>query len=265
MVVAIFLAFFYAYVAFLFVAPPAVGAVLITVGLRGSKRIFIVAGIACAVFPEVYYFLDPHLSSLANQSRAASLASLPRVKLADDDTRTLVIRSYLTNKELTRLLQTGGIDRIVEVNNHRDLFRPREPDLLLATTVVTASRAPGCQTLTYKLWAEKRHSFNESRAASCVSTTSEHLRHDELLGMDAVVYAADNETSLVRPGTIFGGGAYEMRHRHEGRDDLIAYTEDVKVERQISPFCLPVMPCLQPIPHQGIDRLKFILESLARS
>jgi hypothetical protein len=79
--------------------------------------------------------------------------------------------------------------------------------------------------------------------------------------MDAVVYATGNETSLVRPGTILDGAAYELRHRHEGRDDLIAYAEDVTVERQISPFCFPAAPCLQPIPHQGIDRLKFILDS----
>ena len=78
--------------------------------------------------------------------------------------------------------------------------------------------------------------------------------------MDLVVYASDNETSLLRPGTTFAGGAYELRHRHEGRDELIAYAEELRVERQISPFCLPVMPCLQPVRQASIDRLKFLLD-----
>jgi len=264
MFIAIFLAVWYVYFAALYVVPLAVGAILIRKGLRGSNKILVTIGGVCALFPEVYFILDPPLSDLAHQSRAASLASLPHAKLTNDDTRTLVIRSYLTDMEMTVLLQTGGIERIIKVGDYGDHLRRRETGLSVAATVVSATRAPGCQTLTYELWARQLHHFDRTLAATCISATSEYLRNDELLGMDAVVYAADNETSLLRRGTTFGGGAYELRHWHEGRDDLIAYAEDLKVERQISPFCLPVMPCLQPVPHAAIDRLKFLLESLTR-
>jgi hypothetical protein len=263
--VAIVLAVWYAYIAFLFVAPVAVGAVLIWRGRRRHKGILVVAGVVCAVFPEAYYFLDPPISHLANQFRATRLAALPRVKLTNQDTRTLVLRSYLTTMEETVLLQTGGIDRIITFTDYGDHLRRGKTDVSVAATVLTASRAPGCETLTYELWARKLHSFDHTLAATCLATTSEHLRLDEIFSMDSIVYASDNETSLLRPGTTFAGGAYELRHRHDGRDDLIAYAEELKVERQISAFCLPVMPCLQPVRQAGIDRLKFLLESLARS
>ena len=207
MFVAIFLFIWGVYVVSLFVAPLAVGAILIWKGLRGHKNILVVVGGVCACFPEAYFFLDPPLSDLAHQSRAASLAALPRAKLTNDDTRTLVIRSDLTDMEMIVLLQTGGIDRIIKVTGYGDHLRRSQSDFSVAATVVTATRAPGCETLTHELWARKSHHFDRELAATCISTTSEHLQHDELLAMDVVVYAADNETSLLRPGTTFGGGA----------------------------------------------------------
>ena len=56
MFVAIVLAVWYAYIAFLFVAPVAVGAVLIWRGRRRHKAVLVAAGVVCAVFPEAYYF-----------------------------------------------------------------------------------------------------------------------------------------------------------------------------------------------------------------
>ena len=242
---------FWFFFACLFLAPLVGGAVLYWIAQKFKTPALAFAGLACALIPETYYVCAPLIANTFVARREAQIASLPRTKLTASHPRTLILRGAgLSGMDMMVLMQARGLDQML-------LHYEAEPQTIIR---YSATHAPGCEAgIAAALHNGAPYTFFNGDE-KCLSTSVEH----EDKALEAFVFS-NREPRMAILGEVDKGGVHELRLRSRGRDEgLIAYAETPVVYRQISPFCLPIKPCLHPVPQGPSDQLQFLMGGLAR-
>jgi hypothetical protein len=251
-----------------YVIPIGVALACIFLALRATTLVSRVLYAALAVSPFLFYIVNVAITDAGLARRRTQLAALPRVTAGPPPLRTLIVVGYITDVEQAILLSAYGFERVYMIQQHFDPFDAARMDTPLYASVTT--RKDICDGLTLAAWKDGGRQDLDRRASACIQTSHLNATPAEL-GRAAIVFSMDHATTLHQrnaagAATLWAGGAYEVRRRANGRDELVDYWENPHVERQSSPLCFPIFDmCTTTTHNKDIDRLQFLTDALTRA
>lgn len=225
----------------------AVPVCMIALGLAlvGIRRTFtaVAVGAALIAIPFAVYVgriwaFEQHL-----KQRSDALASVPRAQIPRERPTTLIVLGYLTEAEQVLLLEKYGFQRIVGADLRGSRFAP-----VYYGSQSTATHAAGCAEFA-RNWAVQRPVHYDMRLTSTCIADDLTLRREA--DGDAIVYARDFDVSVRWPSNVRqAGSSYEVRLRHDGHEDVVAYIERSFYKRPSTPFCMPLFidGCVDELP-----------------